>query len=133
MGTGEQKYYLACSFCHWSSRKMKLEAAQPDKLISKIYDLEKENFLKKKATCLVEAYRNRAQEIQREQQTYQRMRRRSLTLFTPMNFGGPGFPGAGGGLLRGAGAQGKRPVGPWRVDDLEKLQAKKTTGSDLRQ
>ncbi|CAE8649647.1 unnamed protein product, partial [Polarella glacialis] len=73
----EQTYHLACGFCRWSSRGRSLEAAQPEQLIAQIVALEREGEPRQRMGALVEAFRARAQDQQRERELAHRLQRRS--------------------------------------------------------
>lgn len=116
----DQLYYLACSYCRWSSRG-KLEAGQPEQLISRITTLERESEPKQRMDTLISAFRSRAQEQNREKELITRMRRRS-SLSRGSWVGLVGGKRLGGAMRKpGGGAMGgsDRPTGKWNVEDIE--------------
>merc|ERR1719162_2464483 len=97
-----QNYHLACGYCRWSS-KGRLEAAQPEQLVSKIIATERDSEPRQRMGALVDALRASAQEQQRERELAQRLRRHTALR---------------GWRMTGAKPSGGRPAGPWRLEDL---------------
>ncbi|CAJ1406500.1 unnamed protein product [Effrenium voratum] len=143
----EQSYHFACSYCRWSS-KGRQEAEKPEQLITQIVSLERESEPRQRMMTMLEAYRMKAQEQQRERELAQRLRRRSsarasfnaasLTALAARRFSSaaqmrsgarlsmaPSFGGSPGELAKKA--------GPWGVEDLEEKLAEQSAKSlDLR-
>jgi len=139
-GAEEQTYHFQCGFCRWSSRG-RLEATQPEQLISKIIGLEREGVSRQKMAQFVEAFRTQAQEQQRERELLQRIKRRSSMRNSGQH--------AGGSVLGLSSAMGRpkltplhpglkgrpqgRPLGPWRIEDLEtRLRDQESRRMNLR-
>eukprot|EP00929_Paragymnodinium_shiwhaense_P009316 TRINITY_DN113444_c0_g1_i1.p1 TRINITY_DN113444_c0_g1~~TRINITY_DN113444_c0_g1_i1.p1 ORF type:complete len:776 (-),score=213.47 TRINITY_DN113444_c0_g1_i1:356-2683(-) len=145
-GTATHTYYLACSYCRWSSRG-KIEAAQPEPLISKVIALEREGEQKQRMSALVDCFRSKAQEQQREKDLAQRLIRRASTARTsfaatalgsyasrrlssalmgrrPSSMAGVGMPG---------GIGDKKSSGAWNMEMLEeKLEQQEEAVTGLR-
>jgi len=146
----EQTYQLACSYCRWSSGSQ-LDVTQPEQLIAQIIALEREGEPRQRMAALVDAFRTRAQEQQRERELAVRLKRRSSL---PRGSFAPGSLGAYAarrfssalmlraprlshamphpGLLQ-QGLSNTGGGGPWRLDDLEcKLHDQVDRAADLR-
>eukprot|EP00927_Polykrikos_kofoidii_P046562 TRINITY_DN40763_c0_g1_i1.p1 TRINITY_DN40763_c0_g1~~TRINITY_DN40763_c0_g1_i1.p1 ORF type:complete len:715 (+),score=124.79 TRINITY_DN40763_c0_g1_i1:129-2273(+) len=141
-----QTYYLACSYCRWSSKSW-LEAAQPEQLITKVPALERDGELKQRMTTLVECFRGRAQEQHRERELAQRLVRRStiarssfaanaLGSFAARRFSSAIINSRGGRSPRGQAAADlleKPAAGHWRMEFLEeKLERRLAARFDIR-
>lgn len=126
----EPIYHLSCGFCRWSSRG-RLEAPQPEHLVKKIIELERQCEPRTRICVLIDAFRSRAQEQQKERDHMQRMRRRS-------SISRGSVLGSIGGkrhmtLRRSHSMRDGRPAGPWTIEMLEsKLQDKSAKRLDLR-
>ena len=147
----EQTYHFACSFCRWSSRGRQ-EAEKPEQLITQIVALERESEPRQRMVAMVDAFRTKAQDQQRERELAQRLKRRSLTrtsfssasltAFAARRFssavsmrGSTRLSAIGGSVLSlGAGELGKKIIsGPWSIEDLEaKLAEQEEKQKDLR-
>lgn len=129
----EQSYYLACGYCRWSSRG-RLEAAQPEQLIKKIIELERETEPRQRMCVLIDAFRNRAQEAQRERELLQRMRRRSSLSRGSLLAGMTGKRlGGAGASMRRQHSMSDRPSGPWSLEMLDSmLEEQAAQRMDLR-
>ena len=147
----EQTYHFACSFCRWSSRGRQ-EAEKPEQLITQIVALERESEPRQRMVAMVEAFRTKAQDQQRERELAQRLKRRSLTrtsfssasltAFAARRFssavtmrGGARLSAMGSSVLSlGGGELGKKVVsGPWSIEDLEsKMADQERKQKDLR-
>ncbi|CAE7440240.1 unnamed protein product [Symbiodinium necroappetens] len=146
----EQTYHFACSFCRWSSRGRQ-EAEKPEQLITQIVALERESEPRQRMLAMVEAFRTKAQDQQREKELAQRLKRRSLTrtsfssasltAFAARRFssavsmrGSTRLSAMGSSVLSfGSGELGKKVSGPWSIDDLEaKLVEQDEKQKDLR-
>lgn len=138
----EQCYHFACNYCRWTSRGL-LEAAQPEQLVAKVNALEREAEPRQRMAALVDAFRTRAQEQQREQELAHRLKRRSslargsfaagaLSSFAARRFSSALLlRNTRAGLLDGLEQAGTS--GPWRIDDLEvKLRDQAGRSADLR-
>ena len=125
----EQRYHLACGYCHWSSRGQQ-EASQPEQLVAQIIAQEREDESRQHMAVLVEAFRARAQEQLRDRELAQRVRRRAALARGSFASGALGSTTArrlsSGPLLRNprlaahgaAAAQAGAPQA-WALDDLE--------------
>ena len=146
----EQTYHFACSFCRWSSRGRQ-EAEKPEQLITQIVALERESEPRQRMLAMVEAFRTKAQDQQREKELAQRLKRRSLTrtsfssasltAFAARRFssavsmrGSTRLSAMGSSVLSfGSGELGKKVSGPWSIDNLEaKLVEQGEKQKDLR-
>lgn len=138
----EQTYHFACSYCRWSS-KGRQEADKPEQLITEIVSLERESQPRQRMMAMLEAFRTKAQEQQREKELAQRLKRRasarasfsaaSLTAFAARRFS------AAVGLRQHARLPGTTELtgeskkGQWNVEDLEaKLAEQAEKSTDLR-
>ncbi|CAK8996131.1 Uncharacterized protein SCF082_LOCUS4654 [Durusdinium trenchii] len=146
----EQTYHFACSYCRWSS-KGRQEAEKPEQLITEIVSLERESQPRQRMMAMLEAFRSKAQEQQREKELAQRLRRRtsartsfsaaSLTAFAARRFSsaatmrsGARLPmsGVSGALSTELKKEGGES-GQWNVEDLEtKLLEQAARNSDIR-
>lgn len=128
----EQSYHLACGYCRWSS-KGRLEASQPEQLIKKIIELEREAEPRQRMCVLIDAFRSRAQEQQRERELVKRIRRRSSLTRGSFLAGMAGKRIGGAMAFRKASMTSDRPTGPWSLEMLEnKLQEDVVQRQDLR-
>jgi len=138
----EKVFHIVCSYCRWSSRGW-MEAVQPEQLLGKIVALERESVSRQRMNALVENFRSRAQEQQRERELVQRLRRRSsltrgavsTSILTAKRFSSlMRVPRTS--VVERTGTHGSSDdssTGQWRIDDLEtKLKCKLASQSDIR-